>query len=334
MARIDELRLITRVARLYHESGLKQPEIAARLRLSQPKVSRLLKQALHEGIVRITVRVPTGTHPDLDERLQALFGLEDAVVVDVTFDDDDQVARELGAAAAFYVESTVRSGDVIGISSWSATLLAMVDALHPVTTVRDTRVVQILGGVGDPAAAGHATHLIRRLAQLLHGEGEFLPAPGVVGSAAAQRVLLEDPFVRSAMALFDRVSVALVGIGTLQPSGLLERSGNIFSPEELATVRALGGVGDISLRFVSATGEPIATPLNERVIGIELEQLKKVPRSIGVAGGRRKVAAIRAALTGGWLNCLITDRHTAERLLGDRPADESAEDELIEAFAG
>lgn len=317
MARIDELRLITRVARLYYESGLKQPEIAARLRLSQPKVSRLLKQALDEGIVRITVRVPTGTHPDLEERLQQRFGLEDAVVVDVTLDDDEQVARELGTAAAFYLESTVRSGDVIGISSWSATLLAMVDALHPVTTVRDTKVVQILGGVGDPAAAGHATHLIRRLAQLLHGEGHFLPAPGVVGSADARRVLLDDPFVRSAMALFDHVSVALVGIGTVQPSGLLARSGNIFSPEELASVRALGGVGDISLRFVAATGEPIRTFLDDRVIGIELEQLKRVPRSVGVAGGRRKVVAIRAALDGGWLNCLITDRDTAERLLED-----------------
>lgn len=317
MARIDELRLITRVARLYYEGGLKQPEIAARLRLSQPKVSRLLKQAMDEGIVRITVRVPTGTHPDLEERLQQRFGLEDAVVVDVSMDDDDQVARELGTAAAFYLESTVRSGDVIGISSWSATLLAMVDALHPVSTVRDTKVVQILGGVGDPAAAGHATHLIRRLAQLLHGEGEFLPAPGVVGSAEARRVLLEDPFVRNAIALFDRVSIVLVGIGTVQPSGLLARSGNIFSPEELASVRELGGVGDISLRFVAADGQPIVSPLDDRVIGIELEQLKRVPRSIGVAGGRRKVTAIRAAMTGGWLNCLITDRETAEQLLDD-----------------
>ncbi|HET6497738.1 MAG TPA: sugar-binding domain-containing protein, partial [Coriobacteriia bacterium] len=130
-------------------------------------MSRLLKQALVEGIVRITVRVPTGVHPDLEERLQDLFGLEDVVVVDVSLDDDEQVARELGAAAAFYLESTVQSGDVIGISSWSATLLSMVDALHPVATVRNTRVVQILGGVGDPAAAGHATHLIRRLGQLL-----------------------------------------------------------------------------------------------------------------------------------------------------------------------
>ena len=118
MARLDELRLMTRVARLYYEGGLKQPEIATRLRLSQPKVSRLLKQALDDGIVRITVRIPTGTHPDLEERLEVAFGLQDAVVVDVA-DDDEQVVRGLGAAAAFSFETTVRSGDIIGISSWT-----------------------------------------------------------------------------------------------------------------------------------------------------------------------------------------------------------------------
>lgn len=332
MARIDELRLITRVARLYYEAGLKQPEIAARLRLSQPKVSRLLKQALDEGIVRITVGAPVGTHLDQEERLEAQFGLQDVVVVDVTGDgDEEQLVRAIGAAAAFHVESTVRSGDVVGISSWSATLLAMVDALHPVAGVRDIRVVQILGGVGDPAASGHATHLIRRLAQLVHGEEHFLPAPGIVGSPAARRVLLEDTFVKSTLGLFDRLTVALVGIGAVEPSGLLARSGNVFSPTELAGVRDLGGVGDIGLRFFSAGGEPIAAPLNERVIGIELEQLRGVPRSIGVAGGRRKVAAIRGALRGGWINCLITDRITAELLLGDRPSEATTAPELVGA---
>jgi DNA-binding transcriptional regulator LsrR (DeoR family) len=300
---------------MYYEGGLKQPEIASRLRLSQPKVSRLLKQALDEGIVMISVRTPAGTHPELEERLEAQFGLKDSVVVDMAGDDEEQVARELGSAAAHYLESTVRSGDIMGISSWSATLLAMVDALHPVTTVRDTRIVQILGGVGDPAAAGHATHLIQRLAQLVHGQAAFLPAPGVVGSAEARRVLLDDPFVRDCTALFERLTVALVGIGAVEPSGLLARSGNVFSPGELATVRAAGGAGDIALRFIAADGTPIVSPLNERVIGIELDQLKRVGRSVGVAGGPRKVAAIRGALMGGWINCLITDRSTAKRLL-------------------
>jgi DNA-binding transcriptional regulator LsrR (DeoR family) len=315
MARVDDLRLMTRVARLYHEGGVRQPEIAARLRLSQPKVSRLLRQAQAEGIVRISVRAPTGTHPDLEVALESRYGLRDVEVVDVSVDDDEHVVRELGEAAAYHLETTVRSGDLIGVSSWSATLLAMVQAMEPVTTVRDVRVVQILGGGGDPSAEGHATHLIRRLAHLLRGEGTFLPAPSSVGSAEARRVLLEDAFVRRATELFDRLDVALVGVGGLQPSGLLASSGNVFSPDELAAVRAAGGVGDIGLRYLCADGRPVETRLNERVIGIELEQLRRVPRAVAVAGGSRKTAAIRAALVGGWVNCLITDRLTAERLL-------------------
>lgn len=315
MARIDELRLMTRVARLYYESDVKQPEIAARLRLSQPKVSRLLRQAQEEGIVRISVRAPTGTNPDLELALEERFGLQDAEVVDVGLDDQDHITRELGDAAAYHLEQTVRTGDVIGVSSWSATLLAMVDAMHPVHALKDVRLVQILGGGGDPAAEGHATHLVRRLANLLSAEATFLPAPSSVSTPDARRVLMEEPFVQRATAMFDQLTVALVGIGGLEPSGLLASSGNVFSPEELSTVRASGGVGDIGLRYLRGDGRPVETPLDARVIGIELEQLKRVPRAIGIAGGPSKVLAIRAALLGGWINCLITDRATAERLL-------------------
>ncbi len=131
-------------------------------------------------------------------------------------------------------------------------------------------------------------------------------------------MLLEDPFVRRAMALFGELDVALVGIGGQEPSGLLASSGNVFSKAELRTVRAAGGVGDIGLRYLRRDGTPVDSPLDARVIGIALEQLKRVPRAIGVAGGPAKTPAIRAALLGGWINCLITDRFTAERLLRGR----------------
>jgi DNA-binding transcriptional regulator LsrR (DeoR family) len=319
VARVDELRLMTRVAGLYYDDGVRQPEIARRLRLSQPKVSRLLKQAHEMGIVRISVRPPSGTNPELERAIESSYDLHQVEVVDISRDDDEAAVRELGAAAAFHLENTVRSGDIIGVSSWSATLLAMVDAMHPVNGVHDTQVVQILGGGGDPAAEGHATHLVRRMADLLHGEGTFLPAPSSVGSKASRDVLLEDPFVRRAMSLFDDLDVALVGIGGQEPSGLLTSSGNVFSREELQTVRAAGGIGDIGLRFLRADGEPVGSSLDERVIGIDLEQLQRVPRAIGVAGGPGKTVAIRAALLGGWINCLITDRFTGERLLEANP---------------
>jgi DNA-binding transcriptional regulator LsrR (DeoR family) len=153
------------------------------------------------------------------------------------------------------------------------------------------------------------------MATLTRGDAFFLPAPGVAGSAETARVYLDDPFVRATMERFDQVTLALVGIGAVEPSKLLASSGNIFSAEELDLLRQHSAVGDICLRFFDQQGQPLLTPLNERVIGMGLEQLQQVARSVGIAGGQRKLHAIRGALAGRWVNVLITDRHTAEVLV-------------------
>ena len=150
MARTDELRLLSKVARLYYEKGQRQADIASQLDLSQATVSRLLKRAEETQIVRITVSVPNGVYADLEEALQRTYGLKEAIVVDTVDDErDGQILRDLGAAAAFYLETTLKQGEVVGISSWSATLLAMVNAMQPLPRPTAAQVVQILGGVGD-----------------------------------------------------------------------------------------------------------------------------------------------------------------------------------------
>ena len=316
MARIDDLRLMVKVAQMYYQGGLRQKDITERLHIHQSTVSRLLKRAEKEGIVRITVVAPPGLNPDLEADLEARYGLKQAIVVD-SMDDEEQIARDLGAAAAAYVETTIGPNEVVGISCWSAALLAMVNAMTPTHRGRGTRVVQILGGVGDPRVERHATHVTRRLAQLLSGEAVLLPAPGVVGSPEAKQVLLRDPFVQAALSLFNSLTLALVGIGTVEPSRLLAASGNVFSSQELRILENYGAVGDICLRFFDCAGRPVITPLNDRVISIELEQLRRVPRVVGVAGGKRKLAAIRGALRGRWINVLITDAQTARALLAE-----------------
>ena len=109
--------------------------------------------------------------------------------------------------------------------------------------------------------------------------------------------------------------VASFGIGAVEPSPLLAESGNIFSYEELETLRKGGAVGDILLHFFDENGKPTKTFLDNRVASMELQQLKNTERSIGVAGGNRKLDAIRGALIGKWLNVLITDQNTAANLL-------------------
>lgn len=313
----DELRLLARVARLYYTDGLRQPEIASQLDLSQARVSRLLKRAEAEGIVRITVAAPPGVFPELEEELQRAYSLKVAFVVDApgSADDEDRLLQELGAAAAYYLEAVLRSGDVIGISSWSSSLLATADAMRPLPKLTGVRVVQVLGGVGDPSARIHANRLTHHFAELVNGEAVTLPSPGIAGSPESARVLREDPYVAATLGMLKDLSLVLVGIGAVRPSRLLASSGNVFSREELEELTRQGAVGDICLRFFDANGDPVASRLDERVVGIRLGDIKAIGRRIAVAGGTRKTAAIRAALRGGWVNTLITDRTTAESLL-------------------
>src|SRR5215831_4322302 len=315
MSRTDELRMMVRVAQLYHEDKLKQADISRQLHVSQATVSRLLKRAEEEGVVRVAIVAPRGTYPQIETSLRQRYDLNEAIVAECFEDREEAILSAIGAAAAHYFESTLSEGDVIGISSWSASLLRMVDAIHPMKRPRAERIVQTLGGIGNPSVQSHATQLTTRLAGLTGADAQLLPAQGVVSSSAARLVMLGDVYVRAAMDQFRRMTIALVGIGALQPSVMLANSGNAFTDEELQDLAHRGAVGDICLRFFDRNGRPVQGPLDDRVIGVTLEELKRTPRVIGVAGGERKAEAIRACLSGGLINVLITDKFTAERLL-------------------
>ena len=314
MSRLDETRLMAKVARMYYDQGIRQQEITERLNIHQSKISRMLKRAREANIVRISVSTPTGFFPDLEDALESRFHLKEAVVID-SDGEEERIVRDLGAAAAFYVETTIKPEMVIGISSWSRSLFSMVDTLHPGNAGANGKVVQILGGVGNSSTQYQAMLLAQRLAGLIGASPVLLQAPGVVGSPQAKAVLVKDAAVQEASKLFSKLDLALVGVGSLEPSSLLASSGNIFSVEERRQLRRSGAVGDICFQFIDKEGRLVASPLMERVIGIDLVTLQSTPRVVGIAGAERKVPAILAALKAKWLNVLITDRRTAERLI-------------------
>jgi DNA-binding transcriptional regulator LsrR (DeoR family) len=182
------------------------------------------------------------------------------------------------------------------------------------TKVADT-VVQVVGGVGSPEVQVQATRLTGRLAEVTGASPVFIPSPGLVGSPALRQALMADPGVRAVLDIWSALTVSLVGIGALEPSPLLRRSGNSMAPGEQQELHAAGAVGDVCLRYFDAEGRAVESSFDQRVIGIDRDDILNVPRRIGVAGGAEKVAAIRAAVLGGWVNILITDLGVATHLL-------------------
>jgi len=311
-----QVRLMTKVAHLYHEQGVRQADIADTLHISQARVSRLLKRAAEVGIVRTVVVVSQGVHTDLETALERRFGLLEAVVVDVE-GDEQEILTGIGSAGAAYLEATLTGGERIGISSWSQTLLAVVDRLRPLRVPGADRVVQLVGGIGVTAVQGQANRLLGQLSDVIGAEPAYVQAPGLVGSAAIRKSLLSDPAMESVAEEWSNLTMALVGIGSIQPSPLLRESGNAIAPADQEQLVAAHAVGDVCHRFFTAAGDLIRSDLDSRVVGIDPDTFRAIPRRIGLAGGERKHEAIRAAITGGWVNVIVTDVTTARALLAD-----------------
>ena len=285
------------------------------LNLSQARVSRLLRRAAELGIVRTVVVVAQGVHTDIEEALEEQVRLRRSGRRRRRRHGERDIIAGLGSAGASYLEATLTGGDRIGISTWSQTPVGRrTDASFPHPTAAAS-VMQLIGGIGAPSAQAEANRLIGELAQLLGATATFVPAPGLVGNRTMREGLLNDAAMESISKEWPRLTMVLAGIGSLPPSPLLRASGNAADLADQDRLHAAGAVGDVCLRFFDSAGTLVPSDLDDRVVGIDADTLRSIPRRIGIAGGQSKHKAIHAAVRGGWVSVLITDTGTAAALL-------------------
>ncbi len=302
-----------KAAKLYYESGYTQEAISDRLRLSRPRVSRLLNEARETGIVQFTIAQMPGLFSDLERELESRHGLTEAVVVGISEPNDPMTAaRELGAAAAEYFRRAVQTGDVVGLT-WGETLACMADSL-PVEK-KDIVLAQMVGGMGDPAEEIHATDIVRRISHKLGASVSLIPAPGIVDSLEAARLLRSERFIEAAIQTGRSCDIVFAGLGAISTDSTYMRDESIISWEEIHPLLALGAVGNIGLHFFDVDGELVESELEERIVGVELRVFRELKRVVVVAGGVDKHEAILGGVRGGYAKTLITDEGTARFLL-------------------
>lgn len=299
---------------MYYYSGLTKTEIASRLGISRFRVTRLLDQARREGMVRIQILEPLDTFLELEEELEKRFDLLQAVVVKPRDLSYQSILEAIGRATAARIGEFLRDGDVLGIT-WGETMNEVVKALPPSLDV-EIEVVQIVGGLNQMAIDVNAQDLVRRMASTCRAKSYVLHAPAMVSSVAAREALLEDSGIQQTYSMFDKVTVALSGIGTLESKDVSNyvKAGYV-SDVDLVRLGERQAVGDIFAHFIDLQGRICDADLEERILGMSVDQLRRVRSSIGVAGGAHKTLAVLAALRGRLINVLITDNTTAQAVL-------------------
>jgi len=308
----DDARLLAKVATLYYKSQLSQHEIAHRLGMSRQTAGRLLQRARDLGIVHVEIRSPLSYASELEWALEEAFGLAEAVVVQPHADTDESIKEAIGKATAEFVQRRIKDNDILALS-WGTTVYQCALHMQP-TRTRNVTVVELNGSLNRTSFPTHAEYVIHRMAEMLGGKPVILGAPMFVERPDIRASLLSDSRVAAAFELACQSNFALFGIGDLSEHSSPYKAGFV-DEETLQRLRAEGIVGDIGGRFYDAQGNPRAPDLAERTIAVELSNLRAKALSVGLAGGLRKVDAIRGALHGKYCNVLITDEQTASALL-------------------
>ncbi len=302
---------LARIAWLYYQQHLTQAQIGARLGLSRVTVNRLLKEARASGIVEVRIRAG-GAHLPLAAALLQRYPLQDAWISPPAV-DGEALYQALAQIAAQVLQQRLQDGMTVGIGV-GRTLSYLPDTFQPEAPLR-CRFTSLTGGLYvQPPALPHNFDILNRLAAATGGEAHYLPLPGYVSAPATRASLLADPLVQASLQPARSADLALFSIGAADYTALLHQSG-ILSDADLAELSQTRAVGDVLGRFFDESGEEVPAQVHQRLIGLTLAELRRIPLKILVAGGENKRRALRAALRSRLADVLVTDPHSAEWLV-------------------
>lgn len=309
----DRLRLL---ARLYYVDGLGQAEVAKFAKVSQAKVSRLLALARERGIVRITVADYEPRRREWEDRIRTHFGLSTVAVIKSGEGlEGADLRRTVGHFGAAVVDGLLPPRAIVALAG-GRTLHELVQHL-PESPHRSLTIVQAMGSVDSNFSAYDAQEIGRVLAHRLGGVFLSLNAPAFIPERRTRDALLNLSQVRSVHENLEHASVALVGLGTLSNSVFVERG--TLEPAMARELERAGAVAEICGRFIDANGVECATAWRDRVISVQITQLKKIPQVIAVVSGGDRSAAVLAAIKGGIIKSLVIDEVGASALLAFVP---------------
>lgn len=306
------LERLVEAAYLYYSEGRTQQEIATRLRISRPWVSRLLRRARDLGIVRIELSPAFVRSVELSERLKAALGIKEAVVARHHGSGGEDDTALVAGVAADYIISTVEPSARIGVA-WGKTLYQTVRSIRSPRHL-GVSVIPVMGGLGPHHPEIQGNYVAITLAERFGGDAYCVHAPAYASSREERDMFLNMPAISQIWGGLDSLDLVLVGIGALSGSTVFEMG--YIENNDLETLRSAGSVGNVGPWFLDERGGILPGVVNERLVALPVERVRRIAkRIIAVAAGGHKVNAIMSAISGGWLDGLITGEVTARRLL-------------------
>ena len=296
---------------LYYVAGRTQDEIAVAMGISRQSAQRLVSLAVAERLIKVRLDHPIAACLEYAAALREKFNLRH---VDVVPSDPDGTSSTIGIAqaSAAEIERWLRRSDPIVLAIGTGrTLKAAVDQLPAIECLQH-RVVSLTGNIGPDGSAAYY-NVIFSMADVIKARHFPMPLPVLVSSAGERELLHAQALVRSTLDISAQADVTFVGIGEMGIEAPLCLDGFLEKDEMLALMKR-GAAGEICGWVFDGEGKLMPDDVNDRVASAPLPS-RDTSSVIGIAKGRRKFEAIKAAVVGRQINGLITDEAVAEFLL-------------------
>jgi DNA-binding transcriptional regulator LsrR (DeoR family) len=310
----DRHDLLSEIAELYYIEGLSQEEIAKRVSLSRPSISRLLIKARELGVVKIKIEHPIPTDSNIESELIQYFSLQAAHVLDMAVTKELKSLPTYGRLGANVLINALADGMILGVT-WGTTIHAIVSEMSP-TRFPNIKIVQLVGGVGAPYHSIDGPEQVRQIGELLGAQHYYLNAPIMVDTPEVAQALRNDHSIKEVLDLGKNSNIALIGIGSIVPEISTHFHSGYLSYDNLRQLEKQGIVGSLSSYYYDIDGNHQSVPwCDECLICITWEEILNIPTVIGVGYGLGKAPAIVGALRTKAIDILVTDRPAAEEVL-------------------
>jgi DNA-binding transcriptional regulator LsrR (DeoR family) len=310
---LENTDLLTEVSVAYYQDGATQEEISKKFALSRAKVGRLLKQARDEGIVEITVKYHPVFSAKIEQRLIERFGVKRALIA-LDQPNEEQQRQQVAGLVSHYLTNTLKNGMVVSVGQGRN--VSAVAHHVGVITPRDCKFVCGIGGIHPRGGMFNADHICRQLAKKYGGSSETLYAPAYAENRDQKLAFMQNATVKQTLDLARKADMALIGIGDMSENSYMVDLG-WFTAEEVVQSRLQQGVvGDFAGHdFFNVQGEIANTVMNDRVIGLSIDEFRLVSEVVAIAAENSKPLALLGALRTGAIDVIATSVSNALTVL-------------------
>lgn len=310
-SRLSKHDQLVTIAFLKFKLGYTHAKIAQLFNISEMTVTRMLKTAIAEGIVTISVKMPIDENEALSKQIKQKYSLRDVLIIKNNQYED--AITTVSKAAASYLDMVILPLDVLGLAAGRVLshVLPYMNLPSISPNTNQFEVVQVQGGYSN-LDQQNPTSTIVNFVNRFGIPGHLLLYPMYSTSESGAQLLYSQnkTYLDN---LWRRCSILLTGVGVFEQNEF-KREESLLTESDITELKKKGAVGVVFGRWFNADGKYLDCAANRKVMSITPELQSRILKRVLVAFGDEKVTVIDALLKAKVSNIFISDENTAKKI--------------------